>query len=137
AALRERSNRLSGALAALGLEAGDRVGTLAWNTIHHFEIYYAAMGVGMVCHTLNPRLTAAHLAAMIDEAGNRVLAVAADLLPLAGDVIARCPTIEHVVILDRPDAGVGALGSHRARIWEHEALLAAHGMPVPWGEFDE
>ncbi|NWP61341.1 long-chain fatty acid--CoA ligase, partial [Escherichia coli] len=69
AALRERSNRLSGALAALGLEAGDRVGTLAWNTIHHFEIYYAAMGVGMVCHTLNPRLTAAHLAAMIDEAG--------------------------------------------------------------------
>lgn len=137
AALRERSNRLSGALAALGLEAGDRVGTLAWNTIHHFEIYYAAMGVGMVCHTLNPRLTAAHLAAMIDEAGNRVLAVAADLLPLARDVIARCPTIEHVVILDRPDADVGALGSHRARIWEHEALLAAHGTPVPWGEFDE
>ena len=70
-----RSNRLSGALAALGLALGDRVGTLAWNTQHHLEIYYAAMGVGLVCHTLNPRLTAAHLAAMINEAEDRVLAV--------------------------------------------------------------
>ena len=62
AELRERSNRMSGALAALGLKLGDRVGTLAWNTRHHFEIYYAAMGMGVVCHTLNPRLTVAHLA---------------------------------------------------------------------------
>src|SRR3954465_5044102 len=44
--LREGSNRLSGALAALGVRMGDRVGTLAWNTRHHFEVYYAAMGMG-------------------------------------------------------------------------------------------
>ena len=37
ATLRERSNRLSGALASLGLAFGDRVGTLAWNTQHHLE----------------------------------------------------------------------------------------------------
>lgn len=43
AELRDRSNRLSGALAAIGLPAGDRLGTLAWNTRHHLEIYYAAM----------------------------------------------------------------------------------------------
>ena len=47
ATLRERSNRLSGALLALGLEVGDRVGTLGWNTQHHLELYYAAMGAGM------------------------------------------------------------------------------------------
>ncbi|MDB5672432.1 MAG: AMP-dependent synthetase, partial [Alphaproteobacteria bacterium] len=76
ATLRDRSNRLSGALAALGLRPGDRVGTLAWNSQHHLEIYYAAMGAGLVCHTLNPRLTTAHLAAMINEAEDRVLAVA-------------------------------------------------------------
>jgi 3-(methylthio)propionyl---CoA ligase len=137
AALRERSNRLSGALAALGLNQGDVVGTLAWNTIHHFEIYYAAMGMGLVCHTLNPRLTAAHLAAMVNEAENRVLAVAADLLPLAAEVIAHCPTIEHVVVLDTDVFDTAPLGSHRARIWGHDALLEAHGAAAVWGAFDE
>ncbi len=58
AELRTRSNRLSGALKALGLRLGDRLGTLAWNTQHHLEMYYAAMGAGLVCHTLNPRFTA-------------------------------------------------------------------------------
>src|SRR5665811_641724 len=65
AQLRARSNSLSGAFAALGLRFGDRVGTLGWNTQHHLEMYYALMGAGLVCHTLNPRVTAAHLAAMI------------------------------------------------------------------------
>jgi len=39
AEVRARSNRLSGALLSLGLVPGDRVGTLAWNTQHHLEVY--------------------------------------------------------------------------------------------------
>jgi len=135
AELRERANRMSGALAALGLEPGDRVGTLAWNTRHHLELYYAAMGMGLVCHTLNPRLTPAHLAGMINEAENRVLAVAADLMPLVRETLPHCPTIEHVIVLDRP-ADDQPLG-HPARVWAYEDLLAAHGAPAIWGVFDE
>lgn len=137
AALRERSNRLSGALRALGIRQGDRVATLAWNTPHHFEIYYAAMGAGMVCHTLNPRLTAAHLQMMIDEAQDRVLAVAADLLPLAEALLPHCPSIEHLIILDDESADAGAIGAHPVRIWNHDALLERHGAPCVWGDFDE
>ena len=135
AALRDRSNRISGALIALGMQQGDRIGTLAWNTQNHFELYYAAMGVGLVCHTLNPRLTAAHLAAMIDEAQNRVLAVAADLLPLARDVLPLCPSIEHVIVLDAPVPGMESLSE--ARVWTLEALLDTHGAACLWGDFDE
>ncbi|MBO9711453.1 AMP-binding protein [Sphingomonas sp.] len=136
AGLRERSNRMSGALLALGLAQGDRVGTLAWNTQHHFELYYAAMGVGLVCHTLNPRLTAAHLAAMVNEAANRVLAVAVDLLPLAAELLPHCPTIEHVVVLDGlPETDAVGVGS--ARLWTYEALLEAHGAACNWGDFHE
>ncbi|RZJ45489.1 MAG: AMP-dependent synthetase, partial [Brevundimonas sp.] len=51
ASLRGRANRLSGALLDLGLKPGDRIATLAWNTQHHVEVWYAAMGVGIVCHT--------------------------------------------------------------------------------------
>src|ERR1700722_20603110 len=100
AALRARSNRLSGALARLGLSFGERVGTLAWNTQHHLEIYYAAMGAGYVCHTLNPRLTVAHLAAMVNQAEDRVLAVGAGLCDLAAEVVRNCPSIQAVVLLD-------------------------------------
>jgi fatty-acyl-CoA synthase len=135
AALRERSNRMSGALRALGLDIGDRIGTLAWNTQHHLEMYYALMGAGMVCHTLNPRITVAHLAAMINEAEDRVLAVAASLAPLLGDLAPRCPTLEHVIIMDGDPPKPVQPG--RAKCWSYEALLASHGAPAAWGAFDE
>ena len=137
AALRARSNRMSGALAGLGMGEGDRVATLAWNTPHHFEIYYAAMGIGLVCHTLNPRLTAAHLAAMIDEAEDRVLAVAADLMPLARELVALCRSIEHVVVLDGLLFDADALTGSAVRVWTYEKLLAGQGAEAEWGGFDE
>jgi acyl-CoA synthetase (AMP-forming)/AMP-acid ligase II len=137
AALRERSNRMSGALAALGLKFGDRVGTLAWNTQHHLETYYAVMGAGMVCHTLNPRLTAAQLAVMIDEAEDRVLAVAGDLAPLAQELAGLCPRLEHVILMDGGDGAPEQATFGRARVWTFEALLESLGSPAAWGDFDE
>ena len=136
-ALRERSNRLSGALHALGLATGDRVGTLAWNTRHHLETYYATMGAGLVCHTLNPRFTVQHLATIIDEADDRVLAVSANLWPLLCELLPLCPRVEHVVVLDEPLAHDAALPGSSARLWSHESLLEELGTPVTWGDFDE
>jgi fatty-acyl-CoA synthase len=136
-ALRARANRLSGALQSLGLGIGGRVATLAWNTQHHLEAYYAVMGAGMVCHTLNPRLLAGQLAAMVEEAEDRVLMAAANLAPLAAELVSLCPTIEQVVLMDEDGAGAEALQGARARVWSHEDLLRSRGAPVRWGGFDE
>jgi fatty-acyl-CoA synthase len=133
--VRERANRMSGALAALGLEFGQRVGTLAWNTRHHLEIYYATMGRGLVCHTLNPRLTVAQLAAMICEAEDAALAVAPDLVPLALELLSHCPLVRHLIVMDEPSASASA--AEGVTIWNYEDLLAAKGVPVEWGGFDE
>ena len=46
-----RTRKLANALQRLGVKAGDRVGTLAWNDHRHLELYYALSGSGMVCHT--------------------------------------------------------------------------------------
>jgi len=51
-----RTKQLAWALLRLGIEPGDRIGTLAWNTFRHFELYYGISGIGAVCHTINPRL---------------------------------------------------------------------------------
>jgi fatty-acyl-CoA synthase len=137
AQLKERSNRLSGALAALGLGLGDRVGTLGWNTQHHLEMYYALMGRGVVCHTLNPRITVAHLAAMINEAEDRALAVASSLAELWAELAPQCPGVEQIILMDAEGPSGQPQRGHRARVWGHEALLEAHGAPVAWGAFDE
>jgi len=133
AGLRTRANRLSGALLSLGLQVGDRVGTLAWNTQHHLELYYATMGVGLVCHTLNPRLTVAHLAAIVNEAEDRALAVAADLLPLIDELAPLCPTLGHIIVLDAEPAD----GAFDGRVRGYEALLESEGAAAEWGGFDE
>lgn len=136
AALKARSNRMSGALKALNLAFGDRVATLAWNTQNHLEIYYAAMGIGLVCHTLNPRLTVAHLAAMINEADDQVLAASVDLLPIVRELAQLCPRLRHIIVLD----SIGDLVPdviNPARVWTFDALLEAHGTTVAWGDFDE
>lgn len=135
--LRTRSNLLSGALASLGLRHGDRIGTLAWNTLHHFEMYFAIMGAGYICHTLNPRLTVTHLAAIINEAENRALAVASNLLPLLAKIAPLCPTVEYVILMDDPPTDFGPVEHIQADIWLHDALLEQLGTPAAWGEFDE
>ena len=134
--LRDRSNRLSGALLALGLRVGDRVGTLAWNTLHHLQLYYATMGAGLVCNTLNPRLTATHLAAMVNTAGDRVLAIAASLAPLLAELLPLCPCVERVVVLDEvPDPAIAAACA--VPVDALDALVEGKGCDTPWGRFDE
>src|SRR5437870_6379419 len=50
-----RARKLAGALQRLGVQPGERIATLAWNSYRHFEIYYAVAGSGTVIHTINPR----------------------------------------------------------------------------------
>ena len=136
-AMRDRSRRLSGALRTLGLSQGDNLGVMAWNSQTHMECWYGAMGIGIVCHTLNPRLAPMHLAGMIRQAGNRVLMLSPDLASLVEKLIPLCPSLEHVVVLDEPGAEVLLPSCDRVRAWRYDELLSEHGHAVAWGEFDE
>ncbi len=137
ATLRARSNRLSGALASLELRFGDCVGTLGWNTQHHLEMYYALMGSGLVCHTLNPRFSIAHLAAIINEAEDRALAVAVTLTPLLAELMPLCPRVAHVILMDGEAPPGNLLQGHAAELWSHEGLIETRGAAALWGHFDE
>jgi acyl-CoA synthetase (AMP-forming)/AMP-acid ligase II len=138
AGLRERANRLSGAFAALGIGAGDRIATLAWNSQAHMECWYAAFGTGVSCHTLNPRLSPDQIADMIRQAGDRLLAVSPDLAGVVAQIVPLCPSVEQVLILDEPGAEACALPDCGALpVWPQASLLAQLGAPAAWGGFSE
>ncbi|MFN3816141.1 AMP-binding protein [Brevundimonas sp.] len=128
--LRARSRRVSSVLEGLGVRAGDRVATLAWNTQSHVETWYAVMGMGAVCHTLNPRLTEAQLAEMATRSQARILIAGADLAPLARRIAARAPLIERVLVIDAGD------GRDEQGDLLEPMIETAEG-EVVWGAFDE
>ncbi len=133
AGLRARSRRLSAVFAGMGVGQGDCVATLAWNTRAHMETWFAVMGMGAVCHTLNPRLDEGHLVAMLERSRARLLVVSADLAPIARCIAARAECLERVLVIDgdaEDDDGVIALEPL-------EPMIAAARGDVAWGDFDE
>ena len=123
-----RARRISTLLVRHGVRHGDRVATLAWNSCAHVETWYAIMGLGAACHTLNPRLTAPQLAAMLNQSEAKMLVASADLLPLAREIIAQGCGVRLVLVID---------GAAEAEALSLEAELADVEQPADWGEFDE
>jgi 3-(methylthio)propionyl---CoA ligase len=136
AELAHRSHAASLLLAGFGVRLGDRVATLAWNTQAHVEVWYAIMGMGAVCHTLNPRLTCAQLAAMVSKSGARIIVVSADLLPMALQIAQQAPGIERLVLID-VSAPVIAPNTGTPILCELEPLLSRTRGEAVWGQFDE
>ena len=129
---------LSGALIALGVAQGDRIATLAWNSQAHMEIWYAAFGIGVSCHTLNPRLGVEQVADMVRQAGDRLLAISPDQAKAVEALLPLCPSIERVVVLGEPGAEAVALPDcGRVPVATLESLLAEHGNAAEWGGFSE
>src|SRR3954447_24284536 len=94
-----RAKQLAVGLAALGLERGDRVGTLCWNHYQHMECYFGIPCGGFVLHPLNLRLHPSDLAYIATHAEDRVVVVDRQLLPLLEQFRAETK-IEHVLVVE-------------------------------------
>lgn len=136
AELKRRSLKATAALQAEGVRSGEHVATLAWNTQAHVEVWYGIMGMGAVCHTLNPRLTDLQLADMTRQSEPRILIASADLAPLAKRVAARSEGIEQVLVIDAP-ADLTEERGETFRVRAFEPLLEAAPEDAVWGDFDE
>ncbi|HSL00590.1 MAG TPA: long-chain fatty acid--CoA ligase [Rubrobacteraceae bacterium] len=125
-----RAKRLAVALKKLGLEDGDRVGTLGWNTYQHLETYFGVPSSGAVLHTMNPRLHEDDLAYIADHAEDRVILVDEVLLPVLESFRERTNVEHFVVVSEGGEAPEGMLS--------YEELLAgADDGEFEYPEFDE
>ncbi|MCR5872995.1 long-chain-fatty-acid--CoA ligase [Phenylobacterium sp. J426] len=134
AEVHERARRLTNALKGLGVQPGDRVATLAWNTARHVEAWYAVMGMGAVCHTLNPRLFVDQLCYIINHAQDKVLFTDLTFVPVIAAQRANMPTVKHFVVMTDRE---GMKGVDLPGALCFEDLVEQNSADTAWGGFDE
>ena len=96
--IRARALKVAQRLDRDGIRIGDRVATLGWNTWRHLESWYGIMGIGAICHTVNPRLFPEQIAWIINHAGDRVVMIDLTFVPLLEAIAPMLPNIERYII---------------------------------------
>jgi len=134
ARIHDRAKQVSNALKDWGIQPGDRVATLAWNNDRHIEAWYGVMGIGAVCHTLNPRLFPEQLVYIINHAQDRVIFVDLTFVPLLEAILPHIPTVERVIVMT-DDAHLPPTKLPKAQAYE--TVLAGQSTDCVWGDFDE
>ena len=129
-----RAKRVSNVLKSWDVKVGDRVATLAWNTGRHIEAWYGIMGIGAVCHTLNPRLFPEQLIYIINHAEDRIIFVDLTFVPLLEAILPHCPSVERVVVMT-DQWNMPATKLPKAECYEQ--LLEESSEDVEWGGFEE
>jgi fatty-acyl-CoA synthase len=99
ATVRRRALQLAQRLDRDGIQLGDRVATLAWNTWRHLESWYGILGIGAVYHTVNPRLFPDQIPWIINHAEDRIMLADLTFVPLLEKLAPQLRTIERYVLL--------------------------------------
>jgi len=129
----DRANQVAGALAAQGIEIGDRVASFMWNNYRHLELYQGVPSMGAVLHTLNIRLSPTDLEYIINHAKSRVIFADEDLLPLLEPLIGKIPTVELLVICRHGEGGESSFPN----CIDYEDLISAESTTFDWPLIDE
>jgi len=131
ATLHRRAKQVSHGLLEMGIAPGDRVATMGWNSDRHLEVWYGAVGIGAVLHTLNPRLFPEQIVYIANHAADTVLFADPACAPLLAELLPQCPTIQRVIFLSEqaPETPFPAEA--------YEPWLSGRPAEAAWGGFDE
>ena len=129
-----RSRKLANALGKLDLQQGDVVGTLAWNTFRHFELYFGVSGIGCVVNTVNPRLFPEQLIYIINHAKNKYLFVDLTFVELVESISDSLESVKGIIILTDKDH---MPETKLKNVICYEELIADESNEYDWPVFDE
>ena len=132
ATLGSRIRRLANALTALGVRKGSIVGTLAWNTHRHLELYFAVSGMGAVLHTINPRLFEPQIQFIMNHAQDEVLFFDTSFTAMVERLRPQVPSLRQVVALTNRE-----LLPAMDRVHCYEDMLDEASDAIEWPVFDE
>lgn len=132
AELQRRSARMAAGLLQLGLRRGDRIAIAAPNQSEWIELFFAAVRVGIIVVTLNPRYRESELEYMINQSGARLVVSSArtrdfDFEAFYAGFRRQLPAVERVLFIgaSRPEEDFEQLRADAG-----DADLAAHEQAV-------
>ncbi|MEP5369423.1 3-(methylthio)propionyl-CoA ligase [Parvibaculum sp.] len=129
-----RARKVAQALTRLGIKEGDIVATMAWNTARHLEAWYGIMGMGAVCHTLNPRLFAEQLIYIINHAEDKVIFLDLTFVPILEGIADKLPNVKaYVIMTDKAHMPETKLPNALC----FEEIVEAEDGEFKWTEVDE
>jgi fatty-acyl-CoA synthase len=129
-----RALKVSQRLERDGIKLGDRVATIAWNTARHLECWYGIMGIGAICHTVNPRLFPEQIAWIVNHAQDRVMITDLTFIPVLEKIADKMPSVERFIVLT--DAAHMPQTTLKNAVAYEEWLKEADG-DFQWKTFDE
>jgi len=132
--IHKRALKVSQMLERDGIKLGDRVATIAWNTWRHLEVWYGIMGIGAICHTINPRLFPEQIAWIINHAQDRIVMVDLTFVPVLEKLADKLPSVERYIILtDKAHMPETTLKN----VVAYEDWIAEADGKFKWKDFDE
>ena len=99
-----RVHRLAHGLASLGVEPGDTVAVMDWDSHRYLECYFAVPMMGAVLQTVNWRLSEEQLVYTLNHAGAKVILLHRDFVPVWNAIRSRLETVRRIVLLGADDA---------------------------------
>ena len=120
--LHGRVARLAGALQALGMAPGDRVGMLALNSDRYIEYMLAVWWGGGVLNPVNIRWSVPEIVYSLDDCDTGILIVDDQFVPMAAGIVATAKRPPRVIYAGEQEAPDGML--------DYEALIAG-AAPMP------
>jgi fatty-acyl-CoA synthase len=130
----ERVGRLASGLASLGVERGDTVAIMDWDTHRYLECFFAVPMMGAALHTVNVRLSAEQILYTINHAEDDVILTNSEFLPLLEQIWERVDAGKKLVLLNDTGKPAQTVQTSLSFDAEYEALIAAAD---PWREFPD
>jgi fatty-acyl-CoA synthase len=127
--------RAANTLRGLGVEPGDRVGVLDWNSRRHFELYWAISGIGAVLLQMNPRLGPDDLGFVTQHSDAAFIIVDETLLSVAEAIASQASRVKGWIVMT--DGPLSSIKSTLSPLHHYEDLLASSSEFIRWPEIDE
>ena len=128
-----RARKVSAILNRIGISKFGRVGTLAWNSYKHLELYYGVSCSERVLHTINPRLFEEQLVYIINHAGDEVIFFEAMFSDLVRRLIPQCPNVRYLICLDQYEQ---ENKPQLEKVLDYETLISENEEAL-WEDFSE
>ena len=132
--LRERIGRLASGLAGLGVESGQTVAMMDWDSHRYLEAFFAVPMMGAILQTVNVRLSPEQILYTLNHAQADVLMVNSEFFPILAEIAGRLETVKTIILIsdesELPSAPVTTVA-------DYESLLANAAPDYDFPDFDE